>query len=68
MTEHDEDEAFEDWSHPTTGRLYTLPRRRPPLRFAWGWIALIVVTWGLVWFVWHLAHVVADAYRVVFGG
>lgn len=66
MTEHDED-AFEDWSHPTTSRVYTA-RRRPPVRLSWWLIAAIVLCWGLVWFAWHVAHVIADAYRVVFGG
>jgi hypothetical protein len=57
-------EEFEDWSHPTRN-LMTLPRRRT--RIHWLRLAIAAAVVLLLWGAWHVGHVIADAYRVVFG-
>lgn len=56
-------EDFEDWSHP--GRQLTLPRRRT--RIHWGRLLAAAIACGLLWGIWHMTHVIHDAYQTVYG-
>lgn len=62
----EDNDDFEDWSHPTTSRIYTLKQEGRSLTvIAWTVIGSVLAL--LLWGAWTVGHIIANAYRVVFG-
>lgn len=57
-------EEFEDWSHP--GRKVSMPPRRAVVH--WWRVVAFAIACLVFWGAWHVGHLIAQAYRTVFGG